>query len=154
MRISGSKEVVEAARQKVEQVLAVEQQKLEVIKRGWTTNNNNFGYTSCLDTAALDITEVLSIPSSKVGLVMGRGGETIREICLVSGAHCQVDKAAPEGAREKNILIKGRPEAVDRAKVRLSSLCILLFNCGLVDDGGRESWRSLRPKLQFLQRAA
>ena len=112
--------MVEAARQRVEQVLAEEQQKLEVIKRGWTTNNNHFGYVSCRDTSALDITEVLSIPSSKVGLVMGRGGETIREICLVSGAHCQVDKTAPEGAREKNILIKGRPEAVERAKVRLS----------------------------------
>ena len=120
MRISGSIEVVEAARQKVEQVLAVEQQKLEEIKRGWTTNNNHFGYSSCLAPSALDVTEVLSIPSSKVGLVMGRGGETIREICLVSGAHCQVDKTAPEGAREKNILIKGRPEAVERAKVGYS----------------------------------
>ena len=65
---------------------------------------------------------MLSVPSSKVGMVMGRGGETIREICLVSGAHCQVDKAAPEDARQKNILIKGRPEAVQRAKVR-SELC-------------------------------
>lgn len=120
MRISGEDNAVQEAIKKVEQVLAVEQQKLEVIKRGWTTNNNNFGYSSCLDTAALDITEVLSIPSSKVGLVMGRGGETIREICLVSGAHCQVDKTAPEGAREKNILIKGRPEAVERAKMMVS----------------------------------
>ena len=64
----------------------------------------------------------MSVPSSKVGLVMGRGGETIREICLVSGAHCQVDKAAPEGARQKNILIKGRPDAVQRAKVRINKL--------------------------------
>ena len=113
---------MEAAREKVEKVLAVEQQKLEVIKRGWTTNhNNNFGYASCLASPSLDITEVLSIPSSKVGLVMGRGGETIREICLVSGAHCQVDKTAPEGAREKNILIKGRPQAVERAKVGVFS---------------------------------
>ena len=70
--------------------------------------------------------QVISIPSCKVGLVMGRGGETIREICLVSGAHCQVDKAAPEGAREKNILIKGRPEAVQRAKVRRGrGMCLL-----------------------------
>ena len=115
----------EAARQKVEQVLAVEQQKLEVMKRGWTTNNNNnFGYASCLT-----ITEVLSIPSSKVGLVMGRGGETIREICLVSGAHCQVDKTAPEAARDKNILIKGRPQAVERAKVGVFSSLCLFSNC-------------------------
>ena len=124
MRISGSVEAVRAAREKVEQLLAAEQQKLEMLRRGWTTNNNNLGYASGLASlaslASPHMTEVLSIPSSKVGLVMGRGGETIREICLVSGAHCQVDKTAPEGAREKNILIKGRPQAVERAKVGVS----------------------------------
>merc|ERR1719510_1471151 len=58
LRITGSVEAVEAAREKVEKVLAAEQQKLEVIKRGWTTNhNNNFGYTSCLASPSLDITE-------------------------------------------------------------------------------------------------
>ena len=72
--------------------------------------------------------QVISIPSCKVGLVTGRGGETIREICLVSGAHCQVDKTAPEGAREKNILIKGRPEAVERAKVGLFSSVIVFLS--------------------------
>ena len=125
MRIIGSKEEVEAARLKMEQVLTVEKQKLEEI-----SNKNRFSYASCLASGALDNTEVLSIPNSKVGLVMGRGGETIRRICLVSGAHCQLDKAAPSGAREKNIFIKGRPEAVERAKVGLPgpgivSLCHL-----------------------------
>ncbi len=42
----------------------------------------------------------------QVGLVMGKGGETIKAICAQSGAHCQVDKTAPEGAREKSIVIK------------------------------------------------
>ena len=42
----------------------------------------------------------------KVGLVMGKGGETIKQICQQSGAHCQVDKNAPDTAKEKNILIK------------------------------------------------
>lgn len=37
---------------------------------------------------------------------MGKGGETIKAICAQSGAHCQVDKTAPEGAREKSIVIK------------------------------------------------
>eukprot|EP00092_Neocalanus_flemingeri_P006943 GFUD01007495.1.p1 GENE.GFUD01007495.1~~GFUD01007495.1.p1 ORF type:complete len:234 (+),score=74.01 GFUD01007495.1:72-704(+) len=59
---------------------------------------------------------MMSVPGNKVGLVMGKGGETIRNICSESGAHCQVDKNAPEGAREKNIVIKGSPEAVERAK--------------------------------------
>ena len=39
---------------------------------------------------------------------MGKGGETIKSICAQSGAHCQVDKTAPEGAREKTIVIKVR----------------------------------------------
>ena len=78
-----------------------------------------------------------AVPSNKVGLVMGKGGETIRNICSQSGAHCQVtanppnrfptsgfltssdpgaqvDKAAPEGAREKNI--QGSAEELERAK--------------------------------------
>ena len=37
---------------------------------------------------------------------MGKGGETIKQICQQSGAHCQVDKNAPDTAKEKNILIK------------------------------------------------
>ena len=63
-----------------------------------------------------DITETIAVPGNKVGLVMGKGGETISAICRDSGAHCQVDKNAPEGAREKNIVIKGPPEAIERAK--------------------------------------
>ena len=47
---------------------------------------------------------------------MGKGGETISAICRDSGAHCQVDKNAPEGAREKSIVIKGSPESIERAK--------------------------------------
>merc|ERR1712142_869192 len=57
-----------------------------------------------------------TVPSNKVGIVMGKGGETIRMICSESGAHCQVDKSGPDGSREKTIVIKGRPEAVERAK--------------------------------------
>ena len=56
---------------------------------------------------------------------MGKGGETIRQICITSGAHCQVDKNAPEGSREKNIVIKGKQENVLKAKV-LTNLTLSL----------------------------
>ena len=87
--------------------------------------NNNTCVQSCYDAG--EVTEVISIPSTKVGLVMGRGGETIRHICLHSGAHCQVDKNAPDGAREKNIVIKGRPGNVQKAKVSVNrrKICIV-----------------------------
>ena len=32
----------------------------------------------------------LTVCNYQVGLVMGKGGETIRNICSQSGAHCQV----------------------------------------------------------------
>jgi len=133
LRITGSPEAVEMARIRVENVLANEMEKVVGsggvgIRRGWATNNNNTLMTptqSCYESlgsgaGVQDITEVISIPSSKVGLVMGRGGETIRQICMASGAHCQVDKNAPDGAREKNIVIKGRPVNVQKAKLMVS----------------------------------
>jgi len=36
-----------------------------------------------------------------------------------SGAHCEVDKNAPPDAREKNFIIRGSPEAVERAKAMI-----------------------------------
>ena len=56
------------------------------------------------------------VPSSKVGLVIGKGGETIKSINQASGAHTEIDKSAPPDAVEKNFIIRGPPECVDRAK--------------------------------------
>jgi len=132
LRITGSPEAVEMARIRVEAVLASEMEKvgggggnINSIRRGWATLNNNslaHAQTVCFEAGVQgqEVTEVISIPSSKVGLVMGRGGETIRQICIASGAHCQVDKNAPDGAREKNIVIKGRPTNVQKAKLMVS----------------------------------
>ena len=92
-RSTGGVESVELARARVEAVLSAEQHKLNGLKKGWSGSNllNNNNIHGCYDTTpSFDITEVISIPSSKVGLVMGKGGETIRQICLSSGAHCQV----------------------------------------------------------------
>merc|ERR1719369_68020 len=122
LKITGSADVVEFAKQRVEQVIAEEEEKvarggLRGGSRGgggWPSQNG-YGYDG-----AYDVSDTMSVPSNKVGLVMGKGGETIRNICSESGAHCQVDKNAPEGAREKNIVIKGTPEAVERAKDMIS----------------------------------
>ncbi|XP_040575832.1 far upstream element-binding protein 3 isoform X2 [Lepeophtheirus salmonis] len=61
-------------------------------------------------------TDYLAIPTNKCGLVIGKGGETIKNINQTSGAHCEVDKNAPPDAREKNFVIRGTPDAVERAK--------------------------------------
>ena len=138
LKISGTPDVVEFARQRVEQVISEEQQKMGRGGgrgggfRGGRGESDGFrggrgggrgGWPSSgggYQDSGYDITEMMSVPSNKVGLVMGKGGETIRSICSESGAHCQVDKSAPDGARDKNIVIKGRPDAVERAKEMIS----------------------------------
>lgn len=64
-------------------------------------------------------TDYVTIPSNKCGLVIGKGGETIKNINSSTGAHCEVDKNAPQDAREKNFIIRGSPDAVERAKAMI-----------------------------------
>ena len=61
-------------------------------------------------------TDYVQVPSNKCGLIIGKGGETIKHINQSTGAHCEVDKNAPPDAREKNFIIRGAPDAVERAK--------------------------------------
>ena len=63
-----------------------------------------------------DKVECVMVASNKVGLVIGKGGETIKSINQASGAHVEIDRNAPPEATEKNFLIKGSAEAVERAK--------------------------------------
>merc|ERR1719228_1532096 len=138
LRISGPPDKVEYAKQRVMQVVQEEREKLgggggpggrggfrggrgggpggfrgrggggRGGEAGWPSGGGGGG--------GYDVTENFSVPSNKVGLVMGKGGETIKQICSQSGAHCQVDKTAPDTAKEKNILVKGTPDAVEAAK--------------------------------------
>ena len=61
-------------------------------------------------------TEYVQVPANKCGLVIGKGGETIKNINQSTGAHCEIDKHSPPDAREKTFVIRGPPEAVERAK--------------------------------------
>merc|ERR1719193_2049519 len=126
LKITGPPDIVEFAKQRVEQIIAEEEEKLgRGGFRGGRGGHGGFrgghggggwqGHSYGHDSG-YDMTDTMTVPSSKVGIVMGKGGETIRMICSESGAHCQVDKSGPDGAREKTIVIKGRPEAVLRAK--------------------------------------
>ena len=60
--------------------------------------------------------DYVTVSSDKVGLVIGKGGETIKSINQASGAYCEIDKRAPPDAVEKNFVIRGPPECVEKAK--------------------------------------
>ena len=146
LKITGPPDKVEFARIRVDQVIAEEQKKMGGGPGGgnhmggggrggrgggrgghrgggrgghgggWPNSGGGYHEGGGGGGGGYDITETIAVPGNKVGLVMGKGGETISAICRDSGAHCQVDKNAPEGAREKNIVIKGNPESIERAK--------------------------------------
>lgn len=59
------------------------------------------------------ITEVMKIPNEAVGLVIGRSGETIRQLQIRAGADIQVSR---EQGEERGIVIQGPPENVAAAK--------------------------------------
>ncbi|KAG1058065.1 hypothetical protein G6F43_000143 [Rhizopus delemar] len=56
------------------------------------------------------------IPTTVVGLIIGRGGETIRYFQEQSGARVKVDLTGDPNAEERNVCITGEPQALAVAK--------------------------------------
>lgn len=62
------------------------------------------------------ITDAIYVPSDAVGMIIGKGGETIREI--QSQAECKINVAPSSGPGEtqREISLIGAPESIERAK--------------------------------------
>ncbi|KAG8223023.1 hypothetical protein J437_LFUL001345 [Ladona fulva] len=57
-----------------------------------------------------------SVPAGKCGIIIGRGGETIKQINMQTGAHCELDRRPPLNPNEKVFLIRGTPDQIEHAK--------------------------------------
>ncbi|XP_041369415.1 far upstream element-binding protein 1-like isoform X2 [Gigantopelta aegis] len=55
------------------------------------------------------------VPADKCGLVIGKGGETIREINRISGGHVELDRNPPPSPGEKVFNIRGNPDQIQHA---------------------------------------
>ncbi|MFH4980029.1 hypothetical protein AB6A40_006738 [Gnathostoma spinigerum] len=58
----------------------------------------------------------MHVPSNKTGLVIGKGGETIKQICNETGAHVELSRDPPPNASEKVFIIKGTPYQIHHAQ--------------------------------------
>lgn len=56
-----------------------------------------------------------SVPAEKCGLVIGKGGETIRDICRQSGAHVELSRDHSANSLERVFRISGLPEQMQQA---------------------------------------
>lgn len=58
-----------------------------------------------------------------MGLVIGKEGETIKNIAKKSGAFkVQVATSSAPGAKTRNIFVEGEPEAVERVRKELNTI--------------------------------
>ncbi|XP_043462521.1 far upstream element-binding protein 1 isoform X1 [Leptopilina heterotoma] len=57
-----------------------------------------------------------TVPSTKCGIIIGKGGETIKQINMQTGAHCELDRRNQSNENEKIFIIRGNPEQVEHAK--------------------------------------
>ena len=134
LRISGSPEVVEAAKNRVMDMLNTMPMNPNGMAgrgrgmmmrgsprgafaagRGRGRGGGGGGWSGNGDSGGEAVEHVL-VSSDKVGLVIGKGGETIKSINQASGAYCEIDKRAPADATEKNFIIRGSRQNVERAK--------------------------------------
>lgn len=67
--------------------------------------------------APRDLPEIqYSVPANKCGLVIGKGGETIRNINQQSGAHVELSKNPPPSPHEKVFCIRGSHQQIEHAQ--------------------------------------
>jgi rRNA processing protein Krr1/Pno1 len=68
---------------------------------------------------------VIDCPQTLVGRIIGKGGETIRDLQMRSGCNIQIDQNFPEGQARK-ISVQGAPQNVEVAKQLIHNV----FNSG------------------------
>lgn len=87
---------------------------------GWGQDRNN--------EQQMEVTFV--VPSNKCGVIIGKGGETIKQINQQSGAHCELDRRATgaTAGSDKTFVIRGAPENVENCKRIISEKVQMLLN--------------------------
>ncbi|KAK3737257.1 hypothetical protein QZH41_019867, partial [Actinostola sp. cb2023] len=56
------------------------------------------------------------VPGNKCGLIIGKGGETIRQIIQQSGAHVELNRSIPESSPTKYFVIRGTDAQIQQAQ--------------------------------------
>ncbi|RVE46353.1 hypothetical protein evm_008976 [Chilo suppressalis] len=100
--------------------------------RGGQRNGDRGDYPQWQDH---EIRVTFTMSNAKCGLIIGRGGEVIKQINAQSGAHCEVDRRATGADRNnRTFYIRGHPDAVDHCKRIIMEKVGMPIN--FIQDGG------------------
>jgi len=75
--------------------------------------------TGILPDNTQGVREELPVPDNLVGLIIGRGGETIKGIYSKTGAAVFIPKTCDPGKAERVLVVSGTPEQVELAKAEI-----------------------------------
>lgn len=82
--------------------------------------NSNYGYGTDASQQPMREEVSFAVPASKCGIVIGRGGETIKLINQQSGAFCEMDRSAINPPNEKMFKMRGTAEQIEHARQLIS----------------------------------
>lgn len=80
-------------------------------------------------------TEDIEVPLNAVGLLIGKGGETIKRLQVQSSAHIQVEKDVQPGTNYKIVHVQGPPEEIRAAKALIGNIIDLAASYEARDSG-------------------
>jgi len=75
------------------------------------------------------ITDSMFVPSEAVGMIIGKGGETIREMQNSTGCKINVSQSSGPGEVEREIGLIGNPDAISRAKRAIEDKVDAVVSC-------------------------
>ncbi|KAJ2677786.1 hypothetical protein GGI25_002884 [Coemansia spiralis] len=122
IKIEGPVQSADAARQDI--LDFVDRHNRQLLARGpqdVAMGSDGFGVAPPADLGAEGMATIM-VPSSKVGLVIGRRGESIKSIQMATGARVQVQPDSGRGAPERPIQLIGSPDQIEYARVRIMEI--------------------------------
>lgn len=113
--IQGTKQQVDDAKQMIEELIDSITRRAEGGEAPRGNNGNGYGGGGGEYNAPQPQRDEVTfvVPASKCGIIIGRGGDTIKQINSQSGAHCEMDRKAQNNFTEKQFTIKGTPEQIE-----------------------------------------
>lgn len=80
------------------------------------------------------------VPGNKCGLVIGKGGETIRNIIKLCGAHVELNRSIPESSPTKSFIIRGTDQQIQHAQQLIREKIEGDRGSGNFNQGGGQNW--------------
>jgi far upstream element-binding protein len=65
---------------------------------------------------------IIPVPNDCVGLIIGKGGDTIRQLQMESGAKIQVAKREIENTNLRNVFVEGPTDKYQRAREMIEEI--------------------------------